>query len=123
VQSSGATERLRLWDKFCTSTIDPEAVKINFLRHSRISQYYPRKRIPRVKLNPKNTAKVITKRTSGKCMLKIYPFQIPEAVRNHYKEPKSLVPPGFPIDTMEFPSNMIPKESSEEDQELVLKIF
>lgn len=59
VQSSGATERLRLWDKFCTSNIDPEAVKINFLRHSRISQYYPRKRIPRVKLNPKNTAKVI----------------------------------------------------------------
>jgi hypothetical protein len=59
VQSSGATERLRLWDKFCTSNIDPEAVKINFLRHSRISQYYPRKRIPRVKLNPKNTAKVM----------------------------------------------------------------
>ncbi|XP_059478978.1 PHD finger protein 12 [Neocloeon triangulifer] len=102
LQSSGATERLRLWDQYCVAPIDPEAIKINFLRHSRISQSYHRKRLPRVKLCAKNTAK------------------IPEAVRQHYMDPKPLVPLGGPLLTMVTPADTIPKESTKEEQDLWL---
>ncbi|XP_065334595.1 PHD finger protein 12 [Cloeon dipterum] len=102
LQSCGATERLRLWDRYCTAPVDPEAVKIDFLRHSRISQSIPRKRVPRVKLNHKNTAKV------------------PEAVRQHYLNPQPLVPQGCPVPAMPLPGDMIPKESTKEEQELWL---
>jgi len=43
-------------------------------------------------------------------------------VRRHYTEPQALVPPGYPIVKMDPPPDLIPKESSEEDQELVKDI-
>ncbi|KAF4514226.1 UNVERIFIED_CONTAM: hypothetical protein B566_EDAN019501, partial [Ephemera danica] len=98
LQNFGASERLKLWDRFCQTPVDQETVKLDFFRQARIAQFYPKLRPPRVKLPPPNTVKV------------------PEAVRHHYVEPATLMPlPGHPRPGMSTPQ--ISNLSTAEEQE------
>lgn len=69
LRSCNATERIKLWDQFATRRIDPQAVKLEFLRKT----YSPNPPF-RVKLTVNGRAKV----------------KVPEIVKCHYAKPTEL---------------------------------
>ncbi|CAH1994433.1 unnamed protein product [Acanthoscelides obtectus] len=69
--SVSATERIKLWDKFTSTPVDQDAIKLQFFR--KIHRKNPPFRI-KTALPKRNTV------------------QVPEMVRYHYKKPVSLLP-------------------------------
>lgn len=69
--SCGATDRLKLWDKYASRRVDQQAVKLEFLRKARATN--PPFRI-KVKLNAKSRV------------------QVPTAVKYHYANPPEMEP-------------------------------
>lgn len=67
--SCGATDRLKLWDKYASRRVDQQAVKLEFLRKARATN--PLFRI-KVKLNAKSKV------------------QVPSAVKHHYANPPNI---------------------------------
>ncbi|XP_046474541.1 PHD finger protein 12 isoform X3 [Neodiprion pinetum] len=69
--SCGATERLKLWDKYASKRLDQQSVKLEFLRKARATN--PPFRV-KVKLNGKTRV------------------QVPTAVKYHYANPPEIEP-------------------------------